>query len=300
MPDHNTQFGNDSRPDTRAVYGYVIRQLDISDAPVLFLTSYDGEFEISGLPVSYGGEDPQAFSPANIGHGPIIREGNFDKTTFTIHALTRDISGISRYALTGAVPRIQFDVIKVNPGPVAAAVPALWGQETLLVQSGLMNAFGIQGFGIQVECVPPPLFSNHEVPRWRFSRVCNRQLYGIGCGVDPVPFSLETNVISMNIAQRVITLQGQHPDDTGNFFRSGVLLHQPTGMRLPIFKSELVAGDTRLTLHQWNPDFVVSDVVIARAGCRHTFVECNAKFDNAANFGGFSQIPNKNPSAHGV
>jgi hypothetical protein len=300
MPAHNTKFGDDSRPDTRSIYAYVIRQLDIEDAPALFLTSYDGEFEIANMPDSFGADNPQVFSPANIGHGPISREGNFDKTTFTIHALTRDITGISRYALTGAVPRIQFDVIKVNPGPVESAVPALWSQDTLTVQTGLMNTFGFQGFNIQVECVPPPLFSNHEVPRWRFSRTCNRQLYGIGCGVNPTPFSLETNIIGINIAKRRVTIQGQHDDDDGDYFRAGVLVHQPTGMRLPIFKSELIAGNTRLTLHQWNPDFATTDVVVARAGCRHTFVECKTKFDNAVNFGGFSQVPNKNPSAHGV
>lgn len=300
MPDPNTLIGDDSRPNTRPIYCYVVRQLDIADTPPLFLTQYDGEVAIADMPGLYDADDPQIFTPASISHGPITREGSFDKSTFEIRALTQDMTGLSRYALTGAVPRIQVDVIKVNPGPVLADDPAEWGEDTIVVQSGLMNSFGFQGYAVAVECVPPPLFSGHEVPRCRFTRTCNHVLYGPACRVNPVPYQLESNILLMEPQRKRLTLTGVHPDDSGNYFRQGVALHQTTGMRLSIFQSLIDGSNTVLKLHQWSPDMEVGDVIVAKAGCKHTFGQCRDKFDNAHNFGGFSTVPNKNPTVHGI
>jgi hypothetical protein len=300
MPDPNTLFGDDSRPNTRPIYCYIVRQLDIDDVPPLFLTQYDGEVVIGGMPGVYNADSTQIFTPVNIGHGPISREGSFDKATFEVRTLTQDMAGISRYAMTGAVPRIQVDIVKVNPGRVIAGDTANWAADTIVVQSGLMSSFGFKGYTVVVECVPPPLFSGHEVPRCRFTRTCNHVLFGSACRVDPEPFTLETNILQVMVEQRRIRIQGVHADDAGNYFRQGVCLHQPTGMRLSVEKSEIEAGDTVLKLTQWSPDLNVNDVVVVRAGCKHTFVECRDKFANAHNFGGFSTVPNKNPTLHGI
>lgn len=294
-------FANDRRPDIRPIYGYIIRQVDADDVPNLFLVRNETEIDVSNLPARYDADDPQAFVPANITHGELRRESNFDKSAFEIQALTSDIEGISRYAMTGALPRIKVDVVKFNPGPNANGKTTNWTKDAMIVQRGLMASFTFQGFGVSIECVPEPLFSGHEVPRWRFSRTCNRQLYGPGCNVDKEAFELASNIVELERGKRAVTISDQHPDDDGNFFRQGVMIHQPTGMRFSIFKSTKVAGGkTRLKLHQWNPDFAETDVVVIRPGCRHTLADCRDKFDNAANFGGFSQVPNKNPSIHGL
>lgn len=301
MPDPNTLVGDDSRPNTRPIYCYIVRQLDIEDVPPLFLTQFDGEVAISGMPAVYGADIPsQIFTPANIGHGPISREGSFDKATFEVRTLTQDMAGISRYAMTGAVPRIQVDIVKVNPGPVLAGAVAEWGQDTIIVQSGLMSSFGFKGYTVAVECVPPPLFSGHEVPRCRFTRTCNHVLYGTACRVNPAAFTLSTNILQVQTKRRRIVIQGTHPADAGNYFRQGVCLHQPTGMRLSVEKSEIDGTNTVLKLNQWSPDLAITDVVVVRAGCKHTFADCRDKFSNAHNFGGFSTVPNKNPTLHGI
>lgn len=295
-----TATGDDSRPETLPIYGYIIRQLDIEDQPPLYLTSHENEFEISGMPARYDALNPQAFSPARITHGAIRRESNYDKTAFQINALTNDLTGFGRYALTGALPRIQVDIIKINPGRVISGSVVDWGDDSYQVQTGLMTSFSFQGFNMQVECVPEPLLSGHEIPRWRFSRTCNRQLYGNGCGVDSGPHEQIANIVSMNPGKRTMILSDLHPDETENYFRQGVMLHQVTGMRFSIFRSRIVGGDQEVKLHQWNPDFVIGDVVTIRAGCRHTLDDCVSKFSNGAKFGGFSEIPNKNPTMHGI
>lgn len=300
MEERNTATGDDSRPNTRPIYCYIVRQLDITDTPPLFLTQNEDEVVIGGIPDIYGAENPQVFSPANIGHGQISREGNFSKSTFEVRALTQDLTGVSRYALTGAIPRVQIDIVKVNPGPVFVGDDADWEADCIVVQSGLMSSFGFQGHTVVVECVPPPLFNGQEIPRCRFSRTCNHVLYGAACKVDPVGFTLETNLLEPIVQDRKILIQGVHASDEGNFFRGGVCLHQKTGMRLSVFRSEINGGNTILKLNQWSPDFNEGDVVVVRAGCRHTFEECGTKFLNAANFGGFSTVPNRNITIHSI
>lgn len=300
MPDPNTLTGDDSRPNTRPIYCYIVRQLDIADVPPLFLTQYDGEVVIGNMPGIYYADSPQVFTPASIGHGPISREGSFDKATFEVRALTQDMAGISRYAMTGAVPRIQVDIVKVNPGRVIVGAGAEWGEDTMIVQSGLMSSFGFKGYTVVVECVPPPLFSGHEVPRCRFTRTCNHVLYGVACRANPTAFSLETNILEVRVNRRRILIQGQFTGDVGNYFRGGVCIHQPTGMRLSVEKSEIEGTNTVLKLNQWSPDLAINDVVVTLAGCRHTFADCLGKFANAKNFGGFSTVPNKNITIHGA
>jgi hypothetical protein len=301
MPPPPQSFGDDTQINTRPIYCYAITQMDVADVAPIFLCAHDGEIQIAGMPARYEADEPQVFTPGNISHGPIRRESNFDKSTFEIRALTRDITGLARYAMTGALPRVKVDVIKVNPGPVIATEPAIWGDDTLLTQTGLMSSFSFQGFSVQIECVPEPLFSGHEIPRWRFSRTCNRQLYGVDCGVVKTDFIHAGAIIDLSPTQRTVTIAGTHPDETTNYFRGGVMVHDQTGIRFSIFSSYTdLDGNLVLKLQQWNPDFQTTDTVEAKAGCRHTIEDCRDKFDNGANFGGFSEVPNKNPTIHGI
>jgi len=301
MPNPEIQFGDDSRPDTRPIYGYIVNQIDTA-IPPLFLTGHDGEFDVSAMPANYDADSPQTFTPANIGHGPIRREGNFDKSTFELRALTNDITGVSRYVLTGAIPKIRVDIIKINPGRMADGMNAEWGEDTILVQTGLVSSITFQGFGIMLECVPQPLFSNHEIPRWRFTRTCNHQLFGKGCGLEKNDFKLEATITATDIKNRILTVNASITPPTGatNHWKHGYMAHDPSGLRLPIQQSANSGGTTILKLHQWSPDIEVGDTVKLFPGCNNLFSTCRDKFSNAPNFGGFSHVPNKNPSAHGI
>lgn len=299
MPNPDVQFGDDSRPNTRPIYGYIVTQLD-TDIEPLFLTGHDGEFDVSNMPDSYGAASPQTFIPANVGHGPVRREGNFDKSSFELRALTKDIAGISRYVLCGAIPKIRVDIIKVNPGRMADGLNAKWNDDTILVQTGLVSAITFQGFGLMLECTPEPLFSNHEIPRWRFTRTCNHQLFGKGCKLNKADFKLEANITAVNLQARTVTVDDVVSGAGANYWKHGYLEHGPTGLKMTIQQSENSSGSTIVKLNQWSPDIEVGHAVKLFPGCNNTFATCRDKFGNAPNFGGFSQVPNKNPSSHGV
>jgi hypothetical protein len=291
---------DDAGPQTRPTYLYSIRHVDQASLTPLFLTDREGGVTLEDLPASYGGTDPQEFAYARIGHGRIAREGNFDKSTFQVQIRTAESAGLSRYALTGAIPRIKVTIIKVNPGPVDAGENAVWGDHTIVVQSGLLASFAFQGFDVVAECVPEPLISAYEIPRWRFSRTCNHQLYGPGCELTAEDWSLSTNIVTVDPVTRQLLVTGQHIDETGNYFRQGVCQHQPTGSRLSIFASATEGADTLITLNNWSPDLAPGHVVNLLAGCDHRLTTCRDKFLNAHNFGGFATIPEKNPSLHSL
>lgn len=292
--------GEDSNPTGKPIFCYAIRLLD-SDVESFYVTSFEQGIEIEGLPEDWDADDPQVFSPAQIGHGQVERMDGIDKVTFDMQVLLSSVQALSRYTLFGAIPKIQVDVIRVMPGPLLAGIPAIYGRDTHTTQSGLIGDFGTEGFLMKARCAPEPFMTGHQVPRWRFTRTCNRVLYGPSCGVNPDDYNLVGNIASMDYQARVMVVTGQYalPHDP-DFFRQGVMVHQGTGTRHSIFTSAHTGGDTRIWLHQWFPDMELGDVVTLIAGCRHDLGDCTDKFANQANFGGFPLIPNVNPAIHGA
>lgn len=292
-------IGQESHPTGEPIFCYAIRLLDTPEA--FYLTSFPQSIEIENLPDEWGADDPQLFTPAQIGHGQVERMDGIDKVTFDMQVRMAAAGPLSRYTLFGAIPRIQVDIIRVMPGPLYAGIPARYVRDTMTTQSGLIGDFGTEGFLLKARCAPEPFMTGHQVPRWRFTRTCNRVLYGADCGVARADYKIEANILELNYRKRRMLVSGQRGGgDPENFFRQGVMIHGPTGSRHSIFKSSHEGGDTRIELHQWFPDFVVGDVVELFAGCRHTLADCTNKFENEANFGGFPYIPNVNPAIHGI
>lgn len=295
----NVIQGEDSRETITPIYCYSIRQPGANES--FYLTSWPDPISIAGIPASWDADDPQVFVPAQIQHGEISRKDGIDRTTFDVNVALKSTDELSRYTLFGAIPKIKIDVFRISPGPVYAGDPAIFGRDTSIIQSGVIADFSTEGSIMRAVCCPEPFLTGHQVPRCRFTRTCNRKLYGTDCGVDREDFKLEANILSMDYTGRTLVISGQRPlTDPEDYFRQGYLEHAPTGTKHSIFRSEYQGTDTRIFLHQWFPDFAINDVVTAFAGCRHTADDCKNKFDNVANFGGFPFIPNVNPALHGV
>lgn len=302
MPEPLARTGNDTRPDPTPIYCYIVRHLELEGSETIFLTQWEDEIEIQGIPEAFEADEPQVFTPAVIGHGRISREGGFQNAGFEITGQTANFGELSQYALTAAIPKIRIDVVKVSPGPVLSGGNPIWGKDTFIAQSGLVSSFGFSGRSVAAECVPTPLFGGTEIPRLRWSRICNHQLYGASCRKDPEGFGISGSVVSLDIHAKEITINAIHGSDEGNFFRLGVAKHQQTGFLLSIFKTEIdtQAETTKITVHQWQPELKIGDNLTLRAGCDHTFETCKMKFNNAPNFGGFTGVPGSNPTYHGI
>lgn len=290
--------GENSKPDGVPVYAYAIRS-EIDDVE-FYLCNYPTSISISGLPARFANaSNPQSFTPAQITHGTVERRDGLERVTFDVTAQITDAQSYARFILFGMIPRIEVNVLKVVAG-AAEAGSAAWNADTDLVQQGLVETLSFEAHKMTVRCSPEPFFTNQTVPRWRFTRTCNRQLYAPDCGVDRTLFQHSNAILAIDIDLRQVTISGQAAGSSTGFFRGGVLEHTPTGVKTSILDHENTGGNTVVTLQSWIPDLAVTDNVVVNAGCNHSFAQCRDRFSNEANFGGFRKVPNKNPTLHGA
>jgi len=137
--------------------------------------------------------------------------------------------------------------------------------------------------------------------RAKYQRLCRHALYGRGCGLD-IALHWQSDVITSVAVNAVIIPQAAEMPD--GWYRGGVLRF---GTELGFITNH--AGAT-LTLSRPMPDLaaaiatpdldpdtgeplpVLADIA---PGCDLRAATCAAKFGNLANFGGFPEIPGRNP-----
>lgn len=290
--------GEESRPDTTPVYAYALRS-EI-DGKEFFLCNHPTAFTIANLPARFvTASNPQEFTPAQINHGSVQRSDGFEAQSFDVTARIASVQQYSRFIMFAMIPRLEVNVIKVVAG-AAEGGAAEWGVDAMIVQNGLVENFSFEAHEISVRCTPEPFLNSQVVPRWRFTRTCNRKLYGADCGVDRTSFQHSNAITALDIDLRQVTISGQKAGSSDDYFNNGVITHTPTGVKTSILDHQNVGGNTVVTLQSWIPELSVTDNVVLNAGCRHNFEDCDLKFSNSANFGGFRSVPSLNPALHGV
>jgi hypothetical protein len=134
-----------------------------------------------------------------------------------------------------------------------------------------------------------------EAPRQRFSIGCNHVLYGSGCGLLKVFFTLsEAEVTAISGDGLTVTVDGVATYATtrvvaGCFIRG--LLTPRVGTAQTILDQ---SGDD-LILAAPITGLEVGSIVDVTEGCSHSAESCNTQFDNIARYGGFAGIPIRNP-----
>lgn len=141
--------------------------------------------------------------------------------------------------------------------------------------------------------------------RAKYQRLCRHALYGRGCGLD-IGFHWQTGTVTA-VSGNVLTIPeaAGHPD---GWFRGGVLRldaelgfitgHAGASLTLSRPMPELVAALAAPELDPvtGDPLPVLADIA---PGCDLRAATCAAKFGNLANFGGFPEIPGRNPFGGG-
>jgi uncharacterized phage protein (TIGR02218 family) len=137
--------------------------------------------------------------------------------------------------------------------------------------------------------------------RAKYQRLCRHALYGRGCGLD-IALHWQSDVITSVAANAVIIPQAAEMPD--GWFRGGVLRfgtelgfitdHAGATLTLSRPMPELAAA---IATPELDPDTgeplpVLLDIA---PGCDLRAATCAAKFGNLANFGGFPEIPGRNP-----
>lgn len=143
--------------------------------------------------------------------------------------------------------------------------------------------------------------------RAKYQRLCRHALYGRGCGLDLALYWLTGRVtaISANALSATIPEASAQPDGwyRGGVLRFGVQLGFITGHAGAVLTLSRPMPElaTAFATPEIDPDTSepMPLLVDIAPGCDLRVTTCAAKFDNLLNFGGFPEIPGRNPLGGG-
>lgn len=140
-----------------------------------------------------------------------------------------------------------------------------------------------------------------SVPRFTYQGPCNHMLYDARCKIletDPL-FEKFLTVSAVDASETVLTVTGAGGFvPAADFFVSGFLEFEDDFRGVV---DQGGAGDEDLTILVPFVDNPVGQQIRCLAGCKlRLSVDCEAKFANVINFGGWPYVPTKNPFETGI
>lgn len=154
----------------------------------------------------------------------------------------------------------------------------------------VINCARVPG-GAEISCEPVFTSVRQLGLRRRYQRQCPHVLYGSGCKLVANSFKLTTTVDSVSgLSVTAAALAGQ-PD---GWWEGGWMQWEiATG----VFERRFIFGHTGGTVQLTTQPLGLAAGMEAEffPGCDHTLATCNDKFSNRDNYGGFPDIPQKNP-----
>jgi uncharacterized phage protein (TIGR02218 family) len=131
-----------------------------------------------------------------------------------------------------------------------------------------------------------------------YQRACPHALYSEGpgrCNVSRAAFSVSANLSSVaGVFVNSFTFALQ-PD---GYYAGGDLEWDAGSGRIEYRGIRSHVG-TEIELTHPIADLAALDTVVVAAGCSHEITVCDSKFGNSANYGGFPNVPQKNPYGGG-
>lgn len=162
--------------------------------------------------------------------------------------------------------------------------------ETIVWWRGRIVSVTVQADAAALRCESLLAALRRPGLRARYGLLCRHALYSVGCGASANAHRVPGTVTA--VAGAVVTVPAAAAYAAGHF-TAGMLVASGGAVR------HFVVGHSGpdLTLMHAAVDIVGGLAVDLYAGCDHTLTTCHARFNNAANFGGFPWIPRKNPFA---
>jgi len=145
----------------------------------------------------------------------------------------------------------------------------------------------------ELQVAPISQILKRRIPRTAYQKLCNRVLYGPGCGVVKASFTDTGTVLTVSGLSVQAAVFATRAD---GWFEAGYL-QRADGSR------QYVTSHVGNTVTLLNPFFglAVGEAISAIAGCQRREVEdCTLKFNNLVNHLGFKRIPVKNPFTLGM
>ena len=173
--------------------------------------------------------------------------------------------------------------------------------ETVAHWKGRVVGAEVEGQRIILSCESVFSTLRRAGVRAKYQRLCRHALYGRGCGLD-IAFHWQSGTVT-SVAGNIVSIleAAEQPESwyRGGVLRFGTQLGFITGhaggvLTLSRPMPELAAAQATPDLDPETGDPLPVLVDIA-PGCDRRAATCAAKFGNLLNFGGFPEIPGRNP-----
>lgn len=177
--------------------------------------------------------------------------------------------------------------------------------ETVAHWKGRVVGAEVEGVRILLNCESVFSTLRRAGVRAKYQRLCRHALYGRGCGLD-IGYNWQTGTLTAASGNALTIPEAAGQPD--GWFRGGVLrfggqlgfitAHVGQSVTLSRPMPELIAA---LAAPEVDPETGVPLPLVAdiAPGCDLRAATCAAKFDNLPNFGGFPEIPGRNPFGGG-
>jgi len=244
-----------------------------------FAGSQDWRYSSSDSDVTYDGE---TYTAIPIRRGRIQQSNEMPKSEIEIRVPRNNpmigelVYGLPEQAISLTIYRVQssFSIV-------------LW--------KGRLMSRTYDGEEAVLKCVP--IFSSLKRPaiRRRYQTNCPYTLYDLrSCRVVKGDFEEAESISDISENGLTLTVPGADFLDWG-YLTGGWMSVTALGIERMIYEH---IGTTVRLARPVDFDYSVYSAKFY-PGCNHTLGQCHDRFDNAANFGGFPVIPNRNPFGSG-
>jgi uncharacterized phage protein (TIGR02218 family) len=229
-------------------------------------------FAAGDTAVEYNGE---TYEPVTVGRSEIVQGSEINRANITL-----------RIPVTNPLARIYLAAV---PDVVATVtVYRKQGDDVLVWWKGRIAAARATGMEMVLDCESVFTGMRRTGARARYQVQCRHALYGRACGVDQDLYAVSATVDAVSDTAVTVTVTDSEAPEAGYFV--GGMIEFDGVLRIVVAHA---GGD--LTLWRPMPGLEIGSEVTLYPGCNRSLVQCDARFDNAINHGGFPWLPNVNP-----
>lgn len=289
-----TSIAFNSSPATTARYCYIFT--DKAKGTKVFYTGADEDVTITNMPTEELG-GTRTFTSVPVAHAGQKKSREFEEAGVQV-MVPKNNTDFGNLFLSSITAEIRIAIIRLSS---YADNPQLleWGVDTKIITEGVVTNMTFDDDLAIADLVPEAYAQNFSVPRFWWTRTCNHVLFGTGCNVSPDTYAVDATVVAINRTNRTVTVEGRV--NSTDFWAYGTMSHDITAVKISIVKATDVQTTRRkFFTNNWLPALQVGDGVKLLPGCRRTTSDCQNRFNNAQNFGGFWKVPTRDSVKHGV
>ncbi len=231
-----------------------------------FLTSHDE-------PVTF---QSNIYVPTQLERASVEQNTEIERAELKIK-IQRDATILDNFVAYPPTEIMTLTIFRKHGNDVAEEFVTVWKGRVLTVEWS----------GSQATIACEPVFTSLKRPglRRKFQSQCPHILYGAECALNNLAFQVigTVSAISLNVVSA--------PEWIAGGFDGGYLVFESNQFR------SVVADDGAGTLTLVSP-FVgleIGSLVEGFPGCAHDLTDCDVKFANVINYGGFPYVPGRNP-----